>query len=144
MEEMNDRDLHDLLKNWVAPTAPPSLKHSVIEKYRARQKWSWRWFLSGSLQIPAPIVSMAVLLIVVLSVAVLSNAPPSSILSLPSRIITRVVKAPINTERIVTQHSVSREHAVSADPFRIDFSEFQPVASIKPRIIRRGQDDDQN
>jgi len=143
MIEMNDRELQDLLKSWEAPATPTALKGSVLEQYRKRQKWSWRWLFSGSLRVPVPVVSLTTMIIIGLALAALARKTPHPLPPLPPQIITRVIEVPVIKERIVTR-TVYRERAVSAPISGINLREFQPVATLVPRIIRSGQDVNQN
>ena len=143
MKEMNDKKLHELLKSWDAPAAPPSLKESILEHYRKRQKRSWRWFLTGSLRVPVPVISLASVALVGLAIAGLVNKSQPPVPPPPPQIVTRIVEVPVVQERVVTR-TVYRERAVSVPPPGINLREFQPVASFVPRIIKRGQNVDQN
>jgi hypothetical protein len=139
MKVMNDQELQNLLKSWETPAPSPALKERVLERYRKRQKWNWRWLFSGSLRVPIPVASLAVIIMAGLAVAAfiqktpLLPAPPS-----PPRIIARIVEVPVVQERVVTR-TVYRDRAISSIANSINLREFQPVASLVPRIIKRGQ-----
>ena len=143
MKEMNDKELHELLKSWEAPAAPPSLKEGILDQYRKRQKRDWRWFLTGSMRVPVPVASLAVLIIVGLAVAALMNRAQPPLPPPPPQIVTRIVEVPVVQERVVSR-TVYRERTVSLPPRGINLREFQPVASLVPRIIKRDQNDNQN
>ncbi|SRR5258706_10640332 len=55
MEPLNDDELRGLLVHWRAPEAPPSLAAKVLAP---KTQW-WRWLLTGSIRIPAPIGILA-------------------------------------------------------------------------------------
>jgi hypothetical protein len=144
MNEMNDQELHDLLKNWEAPATPPSLKGKVLEQYRKQQKWDWRRPFSGSLRVPVPIACLTAVLIGGLAIAVfMPKAGPLPTITPPPQIVARVVEVPVVRERIVTR-IVYRNRAIPSPIRGINLREFQPVASLVPRIIKRGQNVDQN
>jgi hypothetical protein len=57
MEPLNEEELNQLLRQWQAPGAPPSLAGKVLP-----QRGSWlRWVVTGSIRVPAP-VGIALLL----------------------------------------------------------------------------------
>jgi hypothetical protein len=143
MKEMNDKELHEILKSWEAPAAPPSLKESILYQYRKRQKRDWRWFLTGSMRVPVPVVSLASVAIIGLAIAVLMNRSQPPLPPPPPQIVTRIVEVPVVQERVVTR-TVYRDRTVSVPPRGINLREFQPVASLVPRIIKKGQNDNQN
>jgi len=59
MEPLNEQELNELLQQWQAPGAPPSLARKVLLR---RSSW-WRWMVTGSIRIPVPL-GIAVLLAV--------------------------------------------------------------------------------
>ena len=70
MEPLDDKELNGLLREWKAPDAPPSLQRRVLPRPRSR----WRWFLTGSIRIPAP-VGIAAIVILALWMAFGRPAP---------------------------------------------------------------------
>ena len=60
MEPNDDSRLHELLREWEAPGAPPSLDRRVP----GRRRPPWQFLLSGSIRVPVP-VCFAVLAAVV-------------------------------------------------------------------------------
>ncbi len=61
MEPLNDSELHDLLRQWDAPAAPPHLERRIFGGPRKRPWYSW--LLTGSVRVPVPAL---VLLLVIL------------------------------------------------------------------------------
>jgi hypothetical protein len=63
MEPLNENELNELLRQWQAPGAPPSLAAKVLPQ---RSSW-WRWMLMGTIRIPVPLgIALLVALAVVL------------------------------------------------------------------------------
>ena len=58
MEPLNENDLHDLLRRWEAPPAPPALERRIF----GEQPW-YRWLLRGSIRIPVPAVALLLLML---------------------------------------------------------------------------------
>ena len=106
MEPMDDRELNQLLRQWEAPGAPPSLRPPSRP---TREPW-WRWFVSGTIRIPVPVglAAMAVFAAVWLYSAEPPNEPP---------------REPI----VGTQPTVS-EHVVT-------LADFQPVEEVQLRVV---------
>ena len=61
MEPLDEKELSQLLRKWEAPDAPASLTSRILPQ---RGSW-WRWLITGTIRIPAP-VGVAVVLLVVL------------------------------------------------------------------------------
>lgn len=59
MEPLDDRELHQLLRQWQAPDAPSHLRPPSPP---AREPW-WRWLVTGTIRIPVP-VGMALVALV--------------------------------------------------------------------------------
>ena len=148
MNEMNDQELQDLLKKWKSPETPSALKSNVLDQYRKRQRRNWRRLFTGSLRVPIPVASLAMLIIAGLAIALfMSKSQSPRITAMPTQIVTRVVEVPVIKERVVTRtvyrdRVVRHEQTFPASHDGINLREFQPVASLEPRIIRRGQNVD--
>jgi hypothetical protein len=61
MTPLNDDELHDLLRTWEAPPAPPYLERRIFGK--PRKGSLYRWLLTGSIRVPVPAVLVLVLLL---------------------------------------------------------------------------------
>ncbi len=136
MKDVNEQEFEDLLKRWEVPKTPASLRENALKAYRRWQKRNWLWLLTGYLPVPFPMVSLAVVLIIGLGVAILlpkNPAPP-----LPPRIIASKVEVPVIRERIITKTVYLNK--MVPDTISINLREFQPVASLNPRVIRSHQD----
>jgi hypothetical protein len=59
MEPLDEKELKQLLRQWEAPAAPPTLKARVLP---AKAPW-WNWLLSGSVRVPVPVALAAALLL---------------------------------------------------------------------------------
>ena len=62
MEPLNDEELHGLLQKWLEPGAPASLQAKVLGRQRS-EPW-WKWLITGSIRIPAPVGVLTVLLVI--------------------------------------------------------------------------------
>jgi hypothetical protein len=51
MEPDDDPRLHELLREWEAPNAPPSLEARVLGR---RIPW-WRFLIAGHIRVPVPV-----------------------------------------------------------------------------------------
>jgi hypothetical protein len=69
MEPGDDRELHDLLKEWRVAGAPRSLDERVLQ----RRAPSWRAMLTGSIRIPVPMALAAAAILFVLTAALLTR-----------------------------------------------------------------------
>lgn len=58
--EPNDADLHELLREWKAPEAPPSLDALVLKK---TTPW-WRVLLRGYVRLPVPVACFLAILMI--------------------------------------------------------------------------------
>lgn len=112
MEPLNDDQLRELLREWQAPPAPPTLEARVFEALsvsrstRSSQPW-WRWLFTGSIRVPVPVGALAVIAFAALIVFSLSARKPA---------------VPVTDS--------------------ISFSEFHPVKELKPRIIRSSYEEE--
>jgi hypothetical protein len=71
---LDDKELNQLLRQWQAPSAPPSLEEKF---FPPAPRLSWpRWLLRGTIHVPVPLC-IAAAAVVVLSVAagVLNRQP---------------------------------------------------------------------
>jgi len=101
MEPMEDRELSKMLGEWQAPGAPPTLRDRVLP---ARQPW-WRWLLTGTIRIPAP-VALAAALAAAIWIYVAATDRPAATGSEPGE-----------TNPVVS------------------LADFEPVERVEPRIV---------
>jgi ferric-dicitrate binding protein FerR (iron transport regulator) len=101
MEPLNDRELSEMLAEWKAPEAPPTLRARVLP---ARQPW-WRWMLTGTIRIPAP-VALAAALVAAIWIYVAATARPAATGSEPGE-----------TNPVVS------------------LADFEPVERVEPRVV---------
>jgi len=77
MEPLNDRELNQLLQQWRAPGAPPSVASRVLPP---RTKW-WQWLYEGTIRVPVP-VGLAILALlaalIILRPPVRVSRPPAA------------------------------------------------------------------
>lgn len=72
MEPLDEDELNQLLRQWEAPAAPPSLRQRVFPE---QQKSWWSWLLTGTIRVPVPAV-VAVAIVVALWIHYSRQAPP--------------------------------------------------------------------
>ena len=72
MEPLNDSELHDLLRQWEAPGAPPHLELRVLGGRHVRP-W-YRWLLTGVIRIPVPALTLLLAIFCVWTFVLLRNS----------------------------------------------------------------------
>jgi hypothetical protein len=122
-QELNDRDLDGLLREWKAPSAPARLRGHVFGG--PDRPW-WRRIWTASIRIPAPVA-------VCLAIALVPSAwrwlvPPQARVLIK----TERVEVPVVTERVVTR-MIYRERPVDESA---SVPKLRPVTELRPRIIR--------
>lgn len=129
-DELSDRELDTLLAEWNVPPAPARLRAALFPG--ASTSW-WRRIWSSSIRIPAPAACCLAVLLV--SGAWLAMSPRTAkVVIRTERIEVPVIKTEVVTrtvfrDRIVRVPSFARSRA---------FDELQPVAELRPRIMRSG------
>ena len=120
-DELADPELDALLEEWHAPSAPAALRSAVFRPW-------WRGMWTASIRVPLP---AACCLAVLLGIALWHWSRP-----VPVRVIIRTerVEVPVVKEQVVTR-LVYRDR-----PVPLDMHELQPVAVLRPYIIRSGND----
>jgi hypothetical protein len=119
-DELSEQELNGLLREWKAPEAPARLRAAVFSG-PPRPWWQRLW--RTSIHIPVPVACCLVLLLAVAAWRGSSRPAP--------RVIVRTerVEIPVVQDRVVTK-TVYRD--------RLPSNQLQPVAELRPRIIRRG------
>src|SRR5262245_20725284 len=102
-----DGELNRLLASWQTPETPGELDQCVLASYRRhfnRERLWWRW-LTGSIRIPVPIATTAVLLLCATSFLAARKATSFSIESQPTVAPTKFVEFPVPViqEKFVTR-----------------------------------------
>jgi hypothetical protein len=135
-DELQDRELDGLLRQWRAPQAPARLRQAVFPK-KSRLWWlklplktplrlSLRLWTT-SIRVPLP-VACALLVALALGVSLWPRPVPAT-----RTVIKRErVEVPVIEERVVTR-TVYRDRQVES------LKAWRPVAELRPRIIRIGQ-----
>src|SRR4030095_13840575 len=59
MEPLDEQELKQLLRQWEAPAAPPSLEARIVA---AKKPW-WNWLVTGSVRVPVPVALAAAFLL---------------------------------------------------------------------------------
>ena len=125
-DSLSDQELDAMMAAWKSPTAPARLRTAIFPV--ASAPW-WRRIGSISFRVPLP-VACAVAILFALE-AWRSLTPP------PTRIVIRTerVEVPVVKREVVTQ-TIYRDRIVE----RTVPQEWQPVAELRSRIIRRRND----
>lgn len=129
-DELSDRELDALLPEWKVPPAPARLRAAIFPGPSG--PW-WRRMWTASVRIPAPV---ACCLVVLLAWSAWKWVAPDA----PRVVVkTERVEVPVIRTEVVTK-TVYRDRIVRAPvptPAR-NPSELQPVAELRPRLIRSG------
>src|SRR5258708_3615487 len=126
-EELTDRELDGLLREWKAPRAPAHLRSAV---FSARGAW-WRRMWTTSFRVPVPVAVCLTALLAIGGWWLTRPTAPRVIVRTEVR--TERVEVPVVTERVVPK-VVYRDRTTVARP--ITFQNLRPVAELRPRIIR--------
>lgn len=127
-QELSDRELDALLPEWRVPSAPTRLRAAIFPE--DTKPWWWR-FWSTSIRVPVPV---ACCLAVLLALGGWKWMVPGV-----GRVVVKTerVEVPVVKTEVVTR-TVYRDRIVRAPGTAGDFSALQPVAELRPRIIRSG------
>ena len=104
MEPLDDRELSQVLREWKAPPAPAHLQPP--RQTSQRQPW-WRWLMTGTIRIPAPVGLAAAIALV--AAWVYSGAGRS--------------EPAVAGEPPIMQHPV------------VSLADFQPVQEVELRVV---------
>jgi hypothetical protein len=130
-DELSEQELDALLPEWKAPLAPAHLRASVFPSVSRR--W-WRNLWSLSIRVPVPVAAMVAIVVVL--------AAWRGTLTVAPRVIVRTerVEVPVFKDRVVSR-TVYRDRIVQASPVPQgrNAHELQPVAELRPVIIRSGE-----
>jgi hypothetical protein len=153
----HDKDpLDEFLGQWKVPDTPAHLKDAVSKVYRRRfAQRGWRWFLHGSLRIPAPFALAGVAAAVLLAFAVVRNehaarsrAQALAGVQSQNAVEIRKVEVPVYRDRVVVRTEY-RDRPRNAPPMAAtaqpkaqpDAGGYQFVAALNARIIRKNHED---
>jgi len=132
-QELTDRELSGLLREWKAPDAPAGLRAAVFgpaASGEALLPW-WRRFWSLSIRVPAP-VALAVALLLAAAVWTGWRLPqPVALRLLPAAQViveTKAVEVPVVKERVVYRNRPQPHN-----------NDWRLVTELRPRIIRSSQ-----
>jgi len=146
-----DLELNRLLANWQTPESPDEVDQRVLASYRRhfnRRRW-WRRRLAGSVRIPVPIVTAAVLLLCATSFIAARKETGLSIEPPPPAVATEFIKIPVPViqEKFVTRviHLKAEKGSPKPDSgnpargannaSRPDLAAFRPVEEINIVVI---------
>jgi len=121
-DDLSDRELDEILRQWESPEPPARLRTALFPE-TARPWWQRMW--GTSIHIPVPLGAALVTAAVALAVWRWPSPPVAP----PTRI--ERVEVPVMQERIVTVYR-DRPSAPA-----VDLQKLQPVAELRPVILRR-------
>lgn len=144
-------ELKRLLAKWPAPDPPVELDRRALASYRVHfnHKGLLRRWLTGSIRIPVPIATAAVLLICATSFLTVRKATSVSIETPPPTPLTKYVEVPVPViqEKPVTQVVRLKQGQKTSKPdspypggvatkaARRDLADFRPVDEINIVVI---------
>lgn len=152
-EVAEDSELNNLLGAWSVPEVPGSLDQRILMTYRRQfhHKSFWRRWLTGSINLPAPVAVTMALLLCAASFLAIRNTTSYSIDVPPSPPVMKLIEVPlpvIRTKimtRVVYKQTGAQKNKVSPQPTplppRIDLANFRPVGEIKLIVIPGGNDE---
>ena len=114
MEPLDDRELSEILHQWEAPGAPPTLRERVLPARQTAKKTIWRWLLTGTIRVPVPVGVAAGILLAFWIYSSVATKTPENFLGDPG----------------------GNSQPVSSPQARpVTLADFQPVAQLQPRIV---------
>ena len=133
MKPDDDPQLRNLLREWQVPPLPMSFEERVLG---SRKTW-WRFLLSGHVSVPVPIACCLVLLMAAGAWRWADLERP-----LPPRVVVKTerVEVPVVRDRVVTRFVPNNGSAPTKRSHALTFHELKPVAELRPRVIRGGND----
>ena len=126
-DELSDRELDALLSAWIAPPAPARLRTAV---FPASKPW-WRTLWSASFRVPVPVAFCLAIMLAFVAWRWLTPGAPRVVIR-TERVEVPVVKREVLTNTIYRDRIVH----VPAATAGLNVHELQPVAELRPRIIR--------
>ena len=124
-DELSDRDLDDLLKVWKSPKPPARLRAAVFPE--PPRPW-WRNLWGASIRLPVPLVCGLTLVLALAGWQWSARIAPRVVIK------TERVEVPVVKEQVVYRDRIVHAPASTQGP---DANRLQPVAELRPRIIRR-------
>jgi hypothetical protein len=133
MEPYDDPELLNLIREWQVPPPSRAFEERVL---RSRKSW-WRFLLSGHISVPVPLACCLVLLIAagVWRWADLERPFPPRVV-----VKTERVEVPVIRDRVVTKFIHNNGPVPMKTSPALTFHELKPVAELRPRVIRGGND----
>jgi len=126
-DELTDSELDALLSSWIAPPPPVRLRAAV---FPVAKPW-WRALWSASFRVPVPVAFCIAIMLAFVAWRWLTPGAPRVVIR------TERVEVPVVKREILT-NTVYRDRIVRVpDPAAgLNVHELQPVAELRPRIIR--------
>ncbi len=126
-DDLTDRELDALLSAWITPPAPARLRAAV---FPASKPW-WQTLWSASFRVPLPVAFCLALMLALVAWRWLTPGAPRVVIQ------TERVEVPVIKKEVLTK-TVYRDRIVHvpAGTAGLNVHELQPVAELRPRIIR--------
>jgi hypothetical protein len=125
--ELTDREMDALLSAWTAPPAPARLRAAV---FPASKPW-WRNLWRASFRVPVPVAFCLAIMLAFVAWRWLTPGAPRVVIR-TERVEVPIVKREILTNTVYHDRIVH----VPDPPAGLNVHELQPVAELRPRIIR--------
>jgi hypothetical protein len=138
---MNDNDLKSLLASWQAPDPSAALRVRAVAAFErtASGRPLWKRVLTTRVSLPLPVVAASLALVLTLGYFAM-RTPRAVIVPGVPVVHERRVEVPVVHEKIITRTVYVRQPPAAAPAREAAASlaaAFQPVAVLKPEIIRR-------
>jgi hypothetical protein len=133
MEPLNDNELNQLLRQWEAPAAPPTLKSPVNPSRHS----AWRWLWSGRIPVPVPVG--AAVIIVAAALWIHSYEKPQFVVSPSSNAVTNPLVMPVTPDPPATVSPAERVSPVRTEKTLSETASlagFHAVSQLEPKIVR--------
>jgi len=146
---VTDRELKNLLNEWMGSEPTAALSERVISDYRLQfhhRPWWRRWF-AESIRLPVPVAAMGILLLCATSYLAIRKVPTHPVEVKPVRLPPAVVQVPVPVihEKVVTRvvRAKVRPKKVEDESNALaqtDLMGFRPVSEIKIIVVKGRQE----
>ena len=157
-----DRELNNLLAEWIVPEPTAALSERVFSDYRRQfqhRAW-WRRWLAGSIRLPVPVATIVGLLLCATSYLAVRKATTHSVEVVPASAPVKVVEVPVQViqEKLITRvvYAKTRPQKAKASSApdillpidenkaipQADLTGFRPVSEIKIIVMKGNKNDE--
>jgi hypothetical protein len=140
MEPYDDPELLNLIREWQVPPPSKAFEERVLRSRKTSWPFfwkTWRFLLTGRISVPVPTACCLVLLIAAGAWrwADLERPVPPLVV-----VKTERVEVPVIRDRVVTKFIHNNAPVPMKRSHALTFHELKPVAELRPRVIRGGND----